>query len=65
MIRSIEAQVAPKEAGPVEAGFEGIVPLGLYGTNEEIARLALLLASDASGYCNGTAFVADGGLLAT
>lgn len=65
MMRSIEAQAAPKDPGAVKAGFEGMVPMGRYGTNEEIAQLALFLASGASGYCTGTAFVADGGLLAT
>ena len=37
------------------------VPMGRMGTVEEIAALALFLSSDASGYCTGTLFYADGG----
>lgn len=37
------------------------VPMGRMGTVEEIAALALFLASDISGYCTGTLFYADGG----
>lgn len=39
-------------------------PLRRFGTVEEVAALALYLASPASGYCTGAAFVLDGGLLA-
>lgn len=64
MMRSIEEQAAPGAAAAVKQGFEARVPLGRYGTNEEIARLALFLASDASSYCTGGLFVADGGFVA-
>ncbi|CAN5137719.1 SDR family oxidoreductase [soil metagenome] len=41
--------------------FMKMIPMGRMGTVEEIAALALFLSSDASGYCTGTLFFADGG----
>ena len=44
------------------SGFIKQLPLGRMGTVEEIAGLALFLASEASAYCTGTLFTADGGI---
>ncbi len=37
------------------------IPLGRYGTKDELADLALFLASDAAAYITGAVFVCDGG----
>jgi NAD(P)-dependent dehydrogenase (short-subunit alcohol dehydrogenase family) len=63
MMRSIENQANPADPSAVKSRFESMVPLGRYGTNQEIAQLALFLASDQSSYCTGSTFVADGGML--
>ena len=43
---------------------EKITPMRRSGTPEDIAKLAIFLASDESGYSTGSEFVADGGLIA-
>ncbi|MET0390792.1 MAG: SDR family oxidoreductase [Polyangiales bacterium] len=64
MMRGIEGQIASGHEADVKRGFEQQVPLARYGTNDEIARLALFLASDDASYCTGSVFVADGGFTA-
>lgn len=41
-----------------------LIPLGRVGTSEEVARMALFLASDSSGYVTGSEFVIDGAITA-
>lgn len=48
----------------VFARFGAAHPLGRIGAPEEIAELAAFLASDRASFCTGSAFTADGGLLA-
>jgi len=46
------------------AAFRANVPLGRWGRPEDVANMALFLASDESAYCTGQAYVVDGGYLA-
>jgi NAD(P)-dependent dehydrogenase (short-subunit alcohol dehydrogenase family) len=64
MMRSIEEQFAPGAGAQVKAGFEQKIPLGRYGENEEVAQLALFLASSDSQYLTGNTYVVDGGYTA-
>ncbi|MEJ0019113.1 MAG: SDR family oxidoreductase [Acetobacteraceae bacterium] len=59
----IEANAA--QAGSVQAAHKAFVdrqPMGRLGTPEEIAQLAVYLASDAAQFVTGQAVVIDGGL---
>jgi NAD(P)-dependent dehydrogenase (short-subunit alcohol dehydrogenase family) len=46
---------------PVTERLMRHIPVGRIGTSEEIAYLTLFLASEASAYCTGSVFTADGG----
>ena len=60
---SLEDRIAAFD-DPVQARRDFIArqPLGRLGTAEEIASIAVWLASDESTYATGTAFVVDGGV---
>ncbi|MBI5949441.1 MAG: glucose 1-dehydrogenase [Chloroflexi bacterium] len=47
-----------------KAAMAGLEPVGRMGTAEEVASLALYLASDESGFVTGTAIPIDGGFVA-
>ncbi|MEX1148126.1 MAG: SDR family oxidoreductase [Sphingomonadales bacterium] len=46
-----------------EASILASIPMGRMGTADEIARLAVFLGSEASGYMTGTAIPVDGGIV--
>jgi NAD(P)-dependent dehydrogenase (short-subunit alcohol dehydrogenase family) len=64
MIRSLETQLSPGDPKAVEEMMRSLVPLKRYGTNEEVANLALFLASDEASYCTGGMYTIDGGFTA-
>ena len=45
----------------IEAAVKGAIPLGRYGEREEVAELAVFLASDGAGYITGAILNCDGG----
>lgn len=62
MMRSLEEGFAPGSAEEAKKGFEQIIPMGRYANNDEIASLALFLASDESKFITGSTYAIDGGL---
>lgn len=64
MMRSLEDQFAPGSGAEVKKGFESMVPLGRYAMNEDIAHMAVFLASENAKYITGAVHMVDGGFSA-
>ena len=64
MIRSLEQQFSPDDPGAARGSIEASIPMKRYGTNAEVANLALFLGSDESSFTSGAVYTIDGGRLA-
>jgi NAD(P)-dependent dehydrogenase (short-subunit alcohol dehydrogenase family) len=65
MIHSLESMLNPDDPASVGDRYQSNIPLGRYGTAEEIANLVLFLCSDLASNITGAQYVADGGRSAT
>jgi len=63
--KSLAKEAMKLKPGIIKSGIEYNIrtPLGRMGKADEVARMALVLASDLSSYMNGTLVVVDGGFL--
>jgi NAD(P)-dependent dehydrogenase (short-subunit alcohol dehydrogenase family) len=61
MIHAIEGQINPSDPGGVGSRYQSSIPLGRYGTPEEVANVVLFLCSDLAGNVTGAQYVVDGG----
>lgn len=61
LIRTPSTEQVPP---PSFAGWESLIPMGRAGTVDEIASMAVFLASDGASYITGQNFVVDGGITA-
>jgi len=57
-----KTDIPEAEMQEMAAGLMSQVALGRFGTSEEVANVALFLASDESSYVQGQEFVVDGGM---
>jgi len=65
MVRMLEAGISPKDPEMGKDRLEKMIPMRRYATVEDVANLALFLASDDSSYITGSEHRIDGGRLAT
>jgi NAD(P)-dependent dehydrogenase (short-subunit alcohol dehydrogenase family) len=62
MMRSLEAGFGPGSEESVKAMLEQRIPLGRYGTPEEVAAVIGFLCSDDARFVNGSFYTVDGGM---
>ena len=65
MMRSLEKGLMPESPSEAKEAFQEMMPIGRYGTPEDVAQMMLFLASDESQYCTGGVYMVDGGTSAT
>jgi NAD(P)-dependent dehydrogenase (short-subunit alcohol dehydrogenase family) len=62
MMRALEKGLGEGAEAEVKAGLEGRIPLGRYGTPEEVAAVIAFLCSDDARYVSGSFYTVDGGM---
>ncbi len=65
MIHAVESMLNPDDPASVGARYQQSIPIGRYGTAEEVANLVMFLCSDLAGNITGAQYVVDGGRTAT
>jgi NAD(P)-dependent dehydrogenase (short-subunit alcohol dehydrogenase family) len=65
MIHSLESMLSPDDPGGIGTRYQANIPIGRYGTAEEVANLVLFLSSDLASNITGAHYVVDGGRSAT
>lgn len=58
----IETEMTEKLPEKVKESFRQLIPLGRFGSTEDVAELVAFLAGDTSGYITGQVLLVDGGM---
>jgi 3-oxoacyl-[acyl-carrier protein] reductase len=61
----IDTEMTARMPRQIKAESRGKIPLGRFGSPEEVAGVVAFLVSDAASYIVGQAIVVDGGLTST
>ena len=65
MIHSLESMLSPDDPNSVGVRYQSNIPIGRYGSAEEVANLVIFLSSDLASNITGAHYVVDGGRTAT
>jgi NAD(P)-dependent dehydrogenase (short-subunit alcohol dehydrogenase family) len=65
MIHSLESMLNPGDPASVGSRYQSNIPIGRYGTADEVANVVMFLASDLASNITGAHYVVDGGRTAT
>jgi NAD(P)-dependent dehydrogenase (short-subunit alcohol dehydrogenase family) len=65
MIQSLESMLNAGDPSSVRQRYQQNIPIGRYGTAEEVANLVIFLSSDLASNITGAQYVVDGGRTAT
>ncbi len=65
MIHSLHSMVNPDNPAAVGERYQAAIPIGRYGTVDEIANVVMFLCSDLASNVTGAHYVVDGGRTAT
>ncbi|HEY4044058.1 MAG TPA: glucose 1-dehydrogenase [Rhodopila sp.] len=65
MIHSLESMLSPGNPDSVGERYQWNIPIGRYGTAEEVANLVIFLSSSLASNITGAQYVVDGGRTAT
>lgn len=65
MIHALAGQLNPSDPASMEARYQASLPIGRFGTAEEVANIVMFLCSDLASNITGAQYVIDGGRTAT